>query len=824
MPFVGNPEPSAGHPRTLLVDNYDSYTFNLLQLLIQQCLAANHQPDTHILVIRNNQYTWTYVKEQILPHIDNIVISPGPGTPEKEEDFGICRNLILYSNLPVLGICLGHQGIADCFGGRVVRAPVPVHGQRCLVELVVDDSELFQGIPREFMVVRYHSLVIESSDQLEILAQAKGQVVAWNQGIEYTETRDVMALKVAGKPIWGVQFHPESVCSEYGDRIVANFHRMTPTGQLNRIPEHVCRLSLSAADRRKWAVDGMQETVNCANRWSVVRRIVQLADDSDAGDMFAALFGNRRMPLWLDSANAGSKSHNNNLSIMAPGAGGSVTVRYNLRSRTVSVLRFSAENSADDQVLATEHLDGERSFWTWMQQMIDCTQGTANAEHGLEFIGGWVGYFAYEMASECLESCGHPGIYNDADAPDAQLTFVDRCVVVDHRTQPPCAHVMALVNEPGRHRNSSGIASDCGAEPEWTAGLGFPDAAQANAWVAATADDVSQWISVSSKKSSIPSSQSPENTDDAVDVDFVPSHSRAEYLDSISAAKDLITRGESYEICLTNQFHVQLPRNKTIRSFRDILRLYLSMRQTNPAPYGAVLWYDDLKYGVASCSPERFLRVEPDETTDSRRVEMKPIKGTCRRDPVPKDPELYNSWAEEDNRRKEILQADVKERAENLMIVDLIRHDLNWIAKNAQVRVPGLMLIESFSTVHQMVTTVDALVDRRISHIGALAHCFPPGSMTGAPKLRTTQIISALETQPRGAYSGCLGYFSACGKYSDWNVVIRTAVVHSKGSAISVGAGGALTILSDPKMEWAEVETKLWSAVPGIKGYIRQEN
>ncbi|KAJ1808123.1 para-aminobenzoate synthase, (PABA) [Coemansia sp. RSA 2599] len=199
---------------------------------------------------------------------------------------------------------------------------------------------------------------------------------------------------------------------------------------------------------------------------------------------------------------------------------------------------------------------------------------------------------------------------------------------------------------------------------------------------------------------------------------------------------------------------------------------------------------------------------------------MKPIKGTCRREPVPDVPELYESWLEEDERRKEALRTDVKERAENLMIVDLIRHDLNWIAKDGQVRVPGLMLIESFRTVHQMVTTVEALVDRRISHIAALAHCFPPGSMTGAPKMRTTQIIGSLESRPRGAYSGCLGYFSACGRYSDWNVVIRTAVVHSAGSAVSVGAGGALTILSDPKMEWAEVETKLWSAVPGIKRYI----
>ncbi|KAJ1646642.1 para-aminobenzoate synthase, (PABA), partial [Coemansia asiatica] len=345
MPSVGDPvSPSLSsssakrHPRTLLVDNYDSYTFNLLQLLIQQCLATNNQPDTHILVIRNNQYSWAYVRDNILPYIDNVIISPGPGTPEKEEDFGICRNLILHSNFPVLGICLGHQGIADCFGGRVVRASVPVHGQRCLVELVDDrgdNDELFRGIPKEFMVVRYHSLVVEVSDQLEVLARAKGHVAAWNQGIEQVETRDVMALKVVGKPIWGVQFHPESVCSEYGDLILSNFHRLTPVdGEQSLIPEHVCRLSLNTVDRQKWAADDRQ--MKSAVRWSMVRKTVRLSDHADIGGLFIALFGDQRMPLWNNStndndnnnANSRSQIHpkNNNISIMASGATkGSVT-------------------------------------------------------------------------------------------------------------------------------------------------------------------------------------------------------------------------------------------------------------------------------------------------------------------------------------------------------------------------------------------------------------------------------------------------------------------------------------------------------------------
>ncbi|KAJ1644285.1 para-aminobenzoate synthase, (PABA) [Coemansia asiatica] len=564
-----------------------------------------------------------------------------------------------------------------------------------------------------------------------------------------------------------------------------------------------------------------------------------------------------------DNNNANSRSQihpkNNNISIMASGATkGSVTVRYNLQTRTISVLKFSPNGSHDDLVVATEKLPpgDQQSFWTWMQRVVDCTQGAVgNAEQvngddgDLEFIGGWIGYFAYEMAAECLESSGGPGIFNETDAPDAQLTFVDRCVVIDHRVYPPCAHVVALVDSGHGHgldkqqqQQQQTKKDRCSYDsPEWSADLGFSDSAQANAWVAETTHLINQWLLLASANSSETNSNSSilsnqqqqqpkqlERSVDAVDVEFAPWQSRAEYLDSISEAKDLITQGESYEVCLTNQFRVHLPSDRQVRCAKDMLRLYFSMRMTNPAPYGAVLWYDDLKYGIASCSPERFLKVAPesqananvDSDFECRRVEMKPIKGTCLRESVPEDPGLFGAWLEEDNRRKEVLRTDVKEQAENLMIVDLIRHDLNWIAKDGLVRVPGLMQIESFRTVHQMVTTVEALVDQRISHIAALAHCFPPGSMTGAPKLRTTQIIAALERHPRGAYSGCLGYFSACGRYSDWNVIIRTAVVHSHGSAISVGAGGALTILSDPNMEWAEVKTKLWSAVPGIKRYI----
>ncbi|KAJ2012950.1 para-aminobenzoate synthase, (PABA), partial [Coemansia sp. S610] len=137
--------------RTLLVDNYDSYTLNLLQLLVRQLPAGASVLDS-IVVIRNDQYSWATVRDTLLPHIDSVVISPGPGNPQRHEDFGVCGDLIHHAHLtgiPVLGVCLGHQGIAVAFGGTVKQCEVPVHGQQSPVELVPDDGELglFDGVP-----------------------------------------------------------------------------------------------------------------------------------------------------------------------------------------------------------------------------------------------------------------------------------------------------------------------------------------------------------------------------------------------------------------------------------------------------------------------------------------------------------------------------------------------------------------------------------------------------------------------------------------------------------------------------------------------------
>jgi branched-subunit amino acid aminotransferase/4-amino-4-deoxychorismate lyase len=200
-----------------------------------------------------------------------------------------------------------------------------------------------------------------------------------------------------------------------------------------------------------------------------------------------------------------------------------------------------------------------------------------------------------------------------------------------------------------------------------------------------------------------------------------------------------------------------------------------------------------LRGGVAlACSsPERFLQVAA-----SGQVQCKPIKGTRRRAESPT----------EDAAHAAALAASRKDRAENLMIVDLIRNDISRVCVPGSVHVPSLMAVETFATVHQMVSTVVGTLLPSRDALDAVAACFPPGSMTGAPKVRTVHLLRQLEQQePRGVYSGTLGFFSVHGA-ADLNVVIRTAML-TDGS-LAIGAGGAIVALSEAEDEWAEVLLK----------------
>ncbi|MBS1891522.1 MAG: anthranilate synthase component I family protein, partial [Actinobacteria bacterium] len=263
-------------------------------------------------------------------------------------------------------------------------------------------------------------------------------------------------------------------------------------------------------------------------------------------------------------------------------------------------------------------------------------------------------------------------------------------------------------------------------------------------------------------------------------------------LEAIAEARRCLEAGESYEICLTNR--IGLP----VAPGTDPLDLYRELRRRSPAPQAAYLRCGPV--AVLSASPERFLRIDRDRT-----VEARPIKGTR---PRGEDPES-------DREMREELLASAKDRAENLMIVDVLRNDLGRVCEIGSVEVDGMMEVESFAQVHQLVSTIRGRLTDGRDAIDCVESCFPGGSMTGAPKLRTMEILDRLEPVARGPYSGALGWFGLDGAV-DLSIVIRTIVIDD--GLATIGSGGAITVLSDPEEEYAEMLLKARPLVELLSG------
>jgi anthranilate synthase/aminodeoxychorismate synthase-like glutamine amidotransferase len=197
----------------LILDNYDSFTYNLYQMV-------QAQTDDVVWVYRNNQLDWPALM-QLRP--SRILISPGPGHPANTGDFGICGEVIRRHqelDCPILGICLGHQGLAHHFGGLVVPAPAIVHGKTSPVR-ILKESPLLAGLPNPFTVMRYHSWMVDRrsvSPDFEIIAETGG------------DDPLIMAMQHRIRPLYGVQFHPESVGTPQGAQILGNFLAVEPTG------------------------------------------------------------------------------------------------------------------------------------------------------------------------------------------------------------------------------------------------------------------------------------------------------------------------------------------------------------------------------------------------------------------------------------------------------------------------------------------------------------------------------------------------------------------------------------------------------------------
>ena len=262
------------------------------------------------------------------------------------------------------------------------------------------------------------------------------------------------------------------------------------------------------------------------------------------------------------------------------------------------------------------------------------------------------------------------------------------------------------------------------------------------------------------------------------------------YAADFAAVQEHLHAGNSYEVNLTYRLDAE--------SELDPVAAYLRLRELNPAPYAGFLQHDveGARGWLLSSSPERYALVTRDEEDGSRTIETKPIKGTTPRGATP----------EEDEELREALATEPRFRAENLMITDLLRNDLGMVCEIGSVDVPSLLAVESYQTVHQLVSTVRGRLRDEVTTVGALRALFPAGSMTGAPKLRTMEIVTEVEHTPRGAYAGAFGWLAADGR-ADLGVVIRSLTTTGDGH-YRLGTGGGITVHSEVADEYAESQLK----------------
>ena len=363
---------------------------------------------------------------------------------------------------------------------------------------------------------------------------------------------------------------------------------------------------------------------------------------------------------------------------------------------------------------------------------------------GPAFPGGAIGYLAYDFGA-ALERVAPPR-RRAGLTDDVAFNLYDTVLAVDH-AQRSCRLIAT----------------------------GFPKAGTARAARAeARLDAFAARLDGAAVPEAVPSRA-------ATPLAWRSNFNRQAYETAVERVRDYIRAGDIYQANIAQRFAAELPEGF------DPFAFYRRLRATNPATFGAYLAFEGLT--VASSSPERFLKL------DGRRVETRPIKGTMRRADDPG----------EDARLAAALRADPKERAENIMIVDLLRNDLSRVCEPGSVRVPTLCGLESYAGVHHLVSVVTGTLREGLDALDLLGGTFPGGSITGAPKLRAMDIITEIEGDARELYCGAIGALGFNGSL-DTSIAIRTVVMNGRTAVLQ--AGGGVTLLSEPGPEYEETLTK----------------
>lgn len=791
--------------RILYIDAYDSFANNVVGLLQQTTKAQ-------VTVIRIDDKYATENFTKLIKAFDAIVVGPGPGHPSNPEDVGVINQLWQLSEedmVPVLGICLGFQSLCLNHGASVTKLRQARHGIIC--QPIHQDTDIFSQVG-VLEATQYHSLFVnllsdasfhQKNPWLPSEKCPKLLPLAWE--MDDAENGPIlMGVRHSEKPFWGVQFHPESICTcKAGQRIMSNwwkqvlaspfkeksfkglqqpFHLRIGSGQVKNIePGHEIIGSHLLNELRSVAGDGD----------AFLRFGSHSGVKVSPADILEALNLNHNEVILLDSQGH-SMGRFSILGVTTPGK--TMRVTYNAYRK---VMQYGFGPARMHSV----KLDSIDSVWPILQEALDMhapqtlrrssrpsSPGYEALGRGLDcfnsghppsespFWGGFMGYISYEAGLETidveLDQAHATGI------PDINFAFIHRSLVIDH--QESKAYIQSLL--PG----------------DWP-------------WIL----DVGSTIDGLVCRQELGLLSNPDNNSilqESLNGAVLNRPTESSYKRKIRECQEFLATGDSYELCLTDETEIKIAASNHI----DPWQLYKQLRMNNAAPFGAYMHLSNMT--VVGSSPERFL-----QWTRQGHCQFRPIKGT-----VKKGPEMTSE------RAHQILNTS-KERAENLMIVDLIRHDLCGVVGVDNSWVPKLMVVEEYEKVYQLVSVIEGqLAEQTTGHgprgMDVLRASLPPGSMTGAPKKRSCTILRDVESRARGVYSGVLGYMDVGGA-GDFSVVIRTAVHHEiqkpdstqlkvqhndRWGKWTVGAGGAVTIQSSDQGEFEEMETKASSVLEAL--------
>lgn len=727
--------------RILFIDAYDSFSNSIVALLraelpvTVECIKID---DARFVL--NDEAFFTY-----LDAFHAVVAGPGPGHPANSHDVGLIGKLWGLPEkhlLPVLGICLGFQSLCLAFGAEVVRLREPRHGIMTMIDHC--NRDIYAGTGK-IVATQYHSLhaTLKKGD----VTDEWGSSNLWEKSKECAELvplswtsmnvpngPTLMGVRHEHKPYWGVQYHPESICTnQEGHKLVRNWwnetcqwrirHSMSQVPVTDTLPNCQAPCETEQVAPRTSALS--VQWVISTNHALDVAVVMEMLREEDACVE----------PLLLESGSRDGKPVNQEtgrFSIIGLPTSCSKQYRYSTVRSCLEVIEKGHTVSGTSASIA--------EAFSYLDGVVEASRAVGGPSSS-PFWGGLIGFISYEAG---LQTIDVPPVGAKAEHPDIWFVFVERSIVLDHVER--IAYVQSIAQQ----------------DDNWLQTM--QSRLERHLDMPATVDRVDQ------------------NTC----AGLVAGPARSAYCQKVLDCQANLRAGESYELCLTDQ--------SILKTHAEPWSLYQRLRSRNPAPFGAFLRLQcktSPGLSVVGSSPERFL-----SWSRGGKCQFRPIKGT-----VKKSPGLTRAKAEE-------LLASPKERAENLMIVDLIRHDLAGVKGIGKVETPKLMSVEEYETVFQLVSVIEGSIEGS-SGCAALVASLPPGSMTGAPKKRSCEILSEIEGgRARGLYSGVLGYFDVGGG-GDFSVVIRTAFKwDDEGEEWHVGAGGAITALSEAEAEWEEMLTK----------------